>query len=263
RLQQIVGNLLTNAVKFTPEEGRISVRLAQLAAQAQLIVSDTGKGIKGDFLPHVFDMFRQDDTTSRRKFGGLGLGLSIVRYLVEMHGGTVRAESEGECRGSTFIVTLPIAGGVQRVFDEFAEPASAGSNQTAALNHKLEGLRILAVDDEADTVEMLRVVFEQLGAKVITAMSCAEAIKAIDGSSRPDILIADIAMPVENGFDLIRKIRSMGPGGVGNIPAIALTAYAGQEDRLRALAAGFQMHLSKPVSIHDLISCVVKLTHRE
>ncbi|HSE99106.1 MAG TPA: response regulator, partial [Blastocatellia bacterium] len=228
-----------------------------------ITVSDTGKGISLEFLPHVFDKFSQGETGSTRNYGGLGLGLSIARHLAELHGGTVRAESAGENQGSTFIVSIPLSRAVQQTFEGLQGRETVGSASAEPFRLGIEGLRILAVDDESDTLQMLKIVFRQFGASVMTASSCPEALRVIeesDSSEMPDILIADIAMPGENGFDLIRKIREMGPERGGDIPAIALTAYAAHEDRLRAIAEGFQMHLAKPVSIHELVSCVASLT---
>jgi PAS domain S-box-containing protein len=262
RLAQVVGNLIANSIKFTPPDGRIAVKLAREGGQAQIIVSDTGKGITADFLPHVFDSFSQADNSSRRKYGGLGLGLAIARRFIEMHGGAITAESHGENLGATFIVSLPFMKEVQEAFNDVVEAGEAEPGSVEALSRQIEGIWILAVDDQADTLDMLRIVLEQLGAKVTTALSCAEAMRVIEGESCPDVLVADIAMPEENGFDLIRKIRRMDPDRGGSIPAIALTAYAGEEDRARVLAEGYQLHLAKPVSIQELVPSIAKLAHR-
>jgi PAS domain S-box-containing protein len=263
RLAQVVGNLIANSIKFTPPGGRIEVKLAQEGERAQIIVSDTGKGISSDFLPHVFDSFSQADSTSRRKYGGLGLGLAIARRFIEMHGGTIIAESPGEGRGATFILSLPFMKEVQEIFHDTVEAGEAAPGSVEALSRQIEGVWVLAVDDQADTLDMLRIVLEQLGAKVTTALSCAEAMRVMEEeTSCPDVLIADIAMPEENGYDLIRKIRGMDPHRGGTIPAIALTAYAGEEDRARVLAEGYQLHLAKPVSILELVPSIARLAHR-
>jgi CheY-like chemotaxis protein len=264
RLAQVVGNLLANSIKFTPPGGRIEVKLAQEGEHAQIIVSDTGKGISADFLPHVFDSFSQADSSSRRKYGGLGLGLAIARRFIEMHGGTISAESPGEGRGATFIISLPFMKEVQGTFDDLAKAGDAEPGSVEALSRQIEGVWVLVVDDQADTLDMLRIVLEQLGAKVATALSCAEALRVIEEETCcPDVLVADIAMPEENGYDLIRKIRRMDHRRGGSIPAIALTAYAGEEDRARTLAEGYQLHLAKPVSILELVPSIAKLVHRQ
>jgi PAS domain S-box-containing protein len=263
RLAQVVGNLIANSIKFTPPGGRIEVKLAREGQYARIVVSDTGKGIPAEFLPRVFDTFTQADSSSRRKHGGLGLGLAIARRLVEMHGGTITADSPGNGNGATFVITLPCIKGVQRAFDGMIEAGEAEQDSVEALSREINGLWILAVDDQEDTLIMLRIVLEQLGARVTTASSCAEAVRVIEqGAGCPDVLVADIGMPVENGFDLIKRIREMDPHRGGSIPAIALTAYAGEEDRSQALAEGYQIHMGKPVSIHDLVHGIAKLAHR-
>ncbi len=261
RLQQIIWNLLTNAIKFTPKGGRVQVRLERINSHVEITVSDTGRGISAEFLPHVFDRFRQADGTTTRKHGGLGLGLSIVRQLVELHGGTVSAESAGEDQGSSFIVQLPIM--VTR--RELAEPErrhpTAGGNIPFDCPPSLVGLRLLIVDDERDTRDLLRAVLEQCGSKVTTAASAAEALEAFQ-QSRPDVLISDIGMPVEDGYLLIGKVRALEAGLGKRVPAIALTAYARVEDRVRALTAGFQVHVPKPIEPVELVAVVASLAER-
>ncbi|HLL15426.1 MAG TPA: ATP-binding protein [Pyrinomonadaceae bacterium] len=264
RLQQIVWNLLSNAIKFTPKGGRVQVRLERADSHVEIIVSDSGKGIGAEFLPHVFDRFRQADSTSTRKQGGMGLGLSIVRQLVELHGGTVSVESGGDGQGATFIVQLPqMASRRQR--DAAApprrHPTVGGSGLSFDCPPSLKGLRVLVVDDEMDTRRLLRTMLEQCGSEVMTAGSAAEAIAAFT-ESKPDVLISDIGMPEEDGYELIGKLRASEAKAGGRIPAIALTAYARMEDRVRALNAGFQVHVPKPIEPIELLAVVASLTGR-
>ncbi|HXG64405.1 MAG TPA: ATP-binding protein [Blastocatellia bacterium] len=261
RLQQVVSNLLTNAIKFTPKRGAITVRLDRAGDDARITVSDTGKGISREFLPHLFERFRQADSGSTRGHGGLGLGLAIVRHLVEMHGGTVAAESEGEGHGATFTVRLPLMHPGERAAVNSSEAGEAGPDTADVPQPDLHGKRVLVVDDEADAREMLRVIFEQWGAGVTTAATVREALAAFNAQAgeRPDLLIADIAMPDEDGFDLIRRVRELGPGQGGDIPAIAVTAYAGSEDRERTLNAGYQLHVPKPIKVVDLEAALSSL----
>ncbi|MBD0336590.1 MAG: PAS domain S-box protein [Cyanobacteria bacterium Co-bin13] len=272
RLQQVVWNLLSNAVKFTPPGGQVEVKLALITRQgafleaapsphdpnqiaqhtlAQITVSDTGKGIAPDFLPHVFDYFRQADSATTRQFGGLGLGLAIVRHLVELHGGTIRADSPGEGLGATFTVKLPLMLLPPRESQDFQPPQPS-------LN--LGGVRVLVVDDDADTRDFTTFLLEQAGAKVFTAVSAEAAITAL-AQHQPDVLVSDIGMPDTDGYMLIQQIRALPPAQGGQTPAIALTAYAGEFDQQRALQTGFQQHLSKPVEPEVLIQAVDSLTH--
>ena len=257
RLQQVVWNLLSNAIKFTPAEGRVEVKLEGVGSNARITVSDSGAGISGEFLPYVFDRFRQADSTFTRKHGGLGLGLAIVRHLVELHGGTVDADSPGEGKGATFAATFPLLGSTVVTAYEHGLTAVRGS-----VAGKLDGLRVLIVDDEADARELLSAILEQRGAHVTTAASAAEALDYLqrDGGL-PDVLVSDLGMPREDGFDLIRKVRTLEPERGGRIPAIALTAYARNEDRAQALAAGYEMHVSKPVEpaqLSDALNALVR-----
>jgi PAS domain S-box-containing protein len=249
RLQQIVWNLLTNAIKFTPQGGYIEVRLHQVKNVAQIEVQDTGKGIKPDFLPYVFDSFRQEDGAITRKFGGLGLGLAIVRYLTEQHGGTITVESAGEGQGATFIVRLPSQQTTPEVL-----PAETSPAQSLNLNQ----LKILVVDDEADMQELMRVLLASYGAQVQIVGSAMEALHQLE-SWRPQVLISDIGMPEMDGYMLLRKVRHLPPEQGGHIPAIALTAYAGEYDQQQALAAGFQKHVAKPVEPNQLAEAIVTL----
>jgi len=260
RLQQVVWNLLSNAIKFTPKGGRVEVRLLQAASSIQLRVSDTGKGISAAFLPYVFERFRQADSTSTRAYGGLGLGLAIVRYLIELHGGTVQAESPGEHKGATFTIRLPIAAGRSSVNSQ--SQTSAISEPVLNDSSPLHNLRVLVVDDEADAREIVNAVFEQYGAQVTAVASARQAIAALD-QSQPDILICDIGMPEEDGYTLIQKVRARLAHQGGKMPAIALTAYAREEDRYRALAAGFQMHMAKPVNPEQLVAAVNRLSGKQ
>ena len=252
RLQQVLWNLLSNGVKFTPRGGRVTVSVAGRRGEVVLTVTDTGVGIKREFLPHVFERFRQAESTTNRASGGLGLGLAIVRHLVELHGGSVAVQSEGEGRGATFSVRLPVASA------RVAERAPAAVDSRGPLAQRLAGLRLLIVDDEADAREVMRFMLERGGARVRTADSAAEALDAIR-EERPDILISDIGMPVEDGYGLVRRLRAMEDGLPRRLPAIALTAYASEEDSRRALGAGFDAHLSKPVDPARLIEVAAGL----
>jgi signal transduction histidine kinase len=259
RLQQVAWNLLSNAIKFTPRDGAVEVRLRQNGASAEVRVSDTGAGIRPDFLPYVFDRFRQAESTITRSHGGLGLGLSIVRHLVELHGGTVEVQSEGEGKGATFSVLLPVrpaavepAGWVE---------AKASRPTPWERTDLLRGLLVLVVEDEEDTRELLTTALEQCGAEVDAVVSAAEALERLDGRL-PDVLVSDLAMPDEDGYALIRKVRARPAERGGRVPAAALTAYARAEDRVRSLAAGFQMHVPKPIDPADLVSMVAALAGR-
>lgn len=250
RLQQIVWNLLSNAVKFTPTGGRIEVRLEAIGNNAQIQVTDTGKGISPDFLPHVFDYFRQEDGKTTRQFGGLGLGLAIVRHLTELQGGTVHAESLGEGQGATFIVRLPL---IAETVD-----LSEASPLTSQLV-QLEQLRILIVDDDKDMRDLTQAILKQQGAQVITAASASEALILFD-RELPDFIISDIGMPETDGYVLMQQIRRRSPQQGGLVPAIALTAYAGEYDQQQALAAGFQQHIPKPVEPEVLVRAIALLS---
>lgn len=261
RLQQIVWNLLSNAVKFTPKNGRVEVSLERIHSHLQITVSDSGVGINPDFLPFVFDRFSQANTTSERKYGGLGLGLAIVRHLVELHGGTVRADSQGEGQGATFTVTLPI----KAVREEMSklEVAASSADYAESLTDAitLDGLRVMIVDDEVETRDLLTDMLTLRGAEVKACASAAEALEGVE-QWRPSVLVSDIGMPDEDGYALIGKLRALGPERGGDIPAVALTAYARSEDRMRALASGFQMHVPKPIEAGELIVVIASLAGR-
>lgn len=279
RLHQVFWNLLSNAVKFTPKDGHIAIRLRREGQNVEVSVSDTGLGIRKDFLPHVFERFRQGDSSNTRAHGGLGLGLAIVRHLVELHGGTVEVESRGEGHGATFKVTLPVV--VQppakvnpgerlpkldvrpRLSNSSAGGSSGPLDQSVSLNNllMLDGVRVLVVDDEAETLDLLSAVLKKYGAQVTPATSAADALEKMK-SSRQDVLVSDIQMPGENGYDLIGKVRALGANQGGGVPAAALTAYAGVEDRMRALLAGFQIHVPKPVEPAELAAVVATLAGR-
>jgi PAS domain S-box-containing protein len=263
RLQQVVWNLLANGIKFTPRGGSVEVSIERVDSHIQIVVSDTGEGISQDFLPYVFDRFRQADAKTTRRHGGLGLGLAIVRNLVEMQGGTVHVESPGEGQGSTFTVRLPLIAVITKTSaeEQWAHPTAGDGLLRLDFPERLDGLKILAVDDEADTRELLRTVLEQAGAEVITASTAAEALELLQ-QTRPEVLISDIGMPEEDGYELMRKVRSLPAELGGRTPAIALTAYARSEERLRALRAGYQMHMPKPVELTELVAVVSSLVER-
>src|SRR5690606_72859 len=254
RLQQVVWNLLANAIKFTPAGGRIDVGLRQVCGSVELTVPDTGPGIRPEALPPVFDRFHQIDRSITRRFGGLGLGLSIVKNLTEAHGGAVRAASEGEGRGATFTVVLPAAPAV-RVPERHDEPL----HRLEDVSQWLDGVRVLIVEDEPDTREFVRRLLESHGADVSEASAAEEALALYD-RAQPDVLISDVGLPEIDGYELLRLIRDREDGN-GFIPAIALTAYAGSQDRMRALRAGYQAHLAKPVEPNELVATVA--TFRE
>lgn len=255
RLQQIVWNLLSNAIKFTPREGKIEVRLEYVSSNAVISVSDTGQGIAPDFLPYVFDRFRQEERATTRHHGGLGLGLAIVRQLVEMHGGTVTANSPGEGKGAKFIVQLPLIAACTLPTEAAPQPSIAQETAAFDLNPTLSNVYVLVVDDEADTRDLLTVVLEGAGAKVKTAASVNEALQTIE-HSKPDVLISDVGMPDRDGYALIRQVRLLESERDNMIPAIALTAYAREEDSKQLLNAGFQLHLPKPVEPATLVAAV-------
>ena len=263
RLQQVVWNLLSNAIKFTPRGGRVQIRSERVNSHLEIVVTDTGQGISPDFLPHVFDRFRQADQKTSRQHGGMGLGLAIVRHLVELHGGTVQAASEGMGHGATFTVQLPISPIYQ--LDSSGDRVHPGARDLLPTNDatdRIDGLRVLVVDDEPDTRELLRQGLEYCGATVRVAGSADEALSAL-GNEVPDILISDIGMPGVDGYDLIRKIRTLQTDQSRRVAAIALTAYTRVEDRLSALRAGYDMHVPKPVELTELCAVAASLTRRK
>jgi CheY-like chemotaxis protein len=250
RLQQVIWNLLSNAVKFSRRGGRVGVTLRRVGSSVHIGVTDTGVGIRREILPFVFDRFRQGDSSTTRAYGGLGLGLAVVRHLVELHGGTVHADSAGEARGATFSVTLPIAAAL-------AVPGRQTEQLLQPLGREpldVKGLRVLVVDDEADARDLVTYILEASGMAVTSASSVAEALDLI-GAVNPHVLVADIGMPDADGYALISAVRARGV----HVPALALTAYARVEDRRRALAAGFQAHVVKPVEPGDLVKLIAEL----
>jgi len=261
RLQQIVWNLLSNAIKFTPPGGRVTVCLHKVDNYAQISVSDTGKGITPDFLPYVFDRFRQADSSSTRSHNGLGLGLAIVRQLVELQGGTVQVESPGEGQGATFIVNLPLAPVSEKISNNSPLPAPVEDENSFTKTQLLKGLQVLVVDDSPDILELLVIILESNGAEVSAAASVDEALQILK-ELEPDILVSDVAMPKADGYTLLEQVRLWEAQRGKHIPAIALTGYARDEDRTQALAASFQMHLSKPVEPSELVQAIASLAGR-
>jgi signal transduction histidine kinase/CheY-like chemotaxis protein len=262
RIQQVIGNLLSNAVKFTPPGGRVEVRLEQSESEAMISVSDTGIGIGPDFLPHVFERFRQADGSSTRKHGGLGLGLAIVRRLVELHNGSVTVESPGEGRGATFMVKMPLAavGGEDHLAKDHSGKSRENSHSMIGVL-ELSGLRVLVVDDEADARDLISIILTQSGAEVKAVATAADALHELM-EWRPDVLVSDIGLPGEDGYTLIRRVRAVEAkvGALRKVPAVALTAYARGQERLQALAAGYQAHISKPAKSTDLVLTIKNLT---
>jgi len=258
RMQQIIWNLVANAIKFTPKKGFVQVKLDRVESRAQVTVTDTGEGISPDFLPFIFNRFQQGDGTTTRRHGGLGLGLAIARHLVEMHGGTIAAASEGVDKGSTFTVTFPLVA-LRSASGSLVPPQLLSTAQESHSNGNtqisLKGLRILAIDDEPDVRDMLQTLLQDYGANVLTAASAEEGLEAL-AAWRPHVLISDIGMPDEDGYSLIRKIRALTPEQGSDVPAIALTGYVRVEERMRALEAGYQMFVPKPVETNELISII-------
>jgi PAS domain S-box-containing protein len=262
RLQQIIWNLLSNAIKFTPQGGRVEVRLQSVDSHVEIIISDTGQGIEPELLLHVFDRFRQSDSSTTRRHGGLGLGLSIVRQLVELHGGTVTAESPGAGAGTTFKVILPVTSEEPDPNDieKTSHPIIEGNSPTDS-SPSLDGLRVLVVDDERDSRELVAAALMVSGAEVASFGSAIEALEEME-RQQFDVLVSDIGMPEMDGYWLIDKIRQLPAERGGRIPAVALTAYAGIEDRRRVLLAGYQMHIPKPVEPAELTSFLANLAER-
>ena len=265
RLQQVFWNLLSNAIKFTPRGGRVQVVLERVNSHLEVSVIDTGEGIRAEFLPYVFDRFRQADASTTRQHGGLGLGLAIVKQLVELHGGSVRVRSGGPGTGTTFVVHLPltILHPDPEPGDEERRHPQAGASPVPLLAESLNltGLKVLVVDDEADARALLKRLLEDRGANVATAGSVEEAVRLFEGQ-KPDVLVSDIGMPGEDGYALIRRVRALGAEKGGNVPAVALTAYTRAEDRVKAVRAGFQMHVAKPVEPAELLTMVASLGGR-
>ena len=268
RIQQVVWNLVSNAVKFTPKGGRVDVTLSRANSHYQIQVADTGQGIDPDLLPYIFDRFRQADSSMRRRFAGLGLGLSIVKYIVEAHGGNIEATSAGEGKGSMFTVLLPIrAVRIREVTEDEQITRDSGQDEPTDAGHlaarppvRLDGVQVLVVDDEPDARRVLALVLERVGAVVATADSARAAIEALP-RAHPDVLISDLGMPEQDGLELIRQVRGGGHSAT-DLPAIALTAFVQKDDAQSALSAGFQVHLPKPVDPHELTSVIARLARR-
>jgi CheY-like chemotaxis protein/anti-sigma regulatory factor (Ser/Thr protein kinase) len=262
RLQQVVWNLLSNAIKFTPRDGRVQVVLERVDSHVEITVADTGVGIRREFIPHLFERFRQADASTTRAYGGLGLGLSIVKNLVELHGGTVQVTSPGEGRGTTVTVDLPLAV-VRRSAGTVKRPVLEAFNSTPAPAPaaELAGLTVLVVDDQVDARELVKRVLEDSGAQVLTAATVQEALSLV-AAGKPDVLVTDLGIPETDGFELLRQVRALGSHRGGRIPAIALTAFARSEDRTRALRAGFVVHVSKPVDPAELVATVASVAGR-
>jgi PAS domain S-box-containing protein len=258
RLQQVVWNLLSNSIKFTPNGGRIEIRLERVNSHVEIKVSDNGQGISQEFLPFLFDRFRQADSTESREHGGLGLGLAIAHHIVEMHGGRIKAESAGKGQGSAFTVRLPLANtSSEPAHSQIVSPAFRGGIPFDS-PPELKGMRVLVVEDEPDTLELIALVLRSCGVLVVPTAAAKDALEQLD-REQFDLLVADIGLPGEDGYELIRKIRERAPNNGGKIPAVALTAYARAEDRVRALRAGYQMHVPKPVEPAEIVTVVSRL----
>jgi PAS domain S-box-containing protein len=260
RLKQVVWNLLSNAIKFTPHGGRVRVTLARADAYIEISVADTGCGVKPEFLPHLFERFRQEDSSSTRHHGGLGLGLSIVKTLVDLHAGTVHASSPGVDQGTTITVRLP-SNAPARESVERRHTAATQAVTTSLTPTELEGLTVLVVDDQADARDLIRRVLEDCGATVLTAATADEALRLIE-QRRPHVLVTDIGMPGVDGYELLKRVRALGITRGGRLPAIALTAFARSEDRTKALRAGFMVHVAKPVDPSELVATVASVAGR-
>lgn len=258
RLQQVVWNLLSNAIKFTPKGGKVRLALDQVDSDVRITVQDNGIGISPDFLPHVFDRFTQADSSATRAHGGLGLGMAIVRHLVELHGGTVRAESAGKDQGATFTVQLPIRTSLPKAAGEETAPTPTVVFDPAEPIPSLQSVRVLIVDDLEEAQEVLTVMLTQQGAEVVAVSSSREALSMLP-VFQPDVIVSDIGMPEEDGHAFLRKVRALDPSKGGRTPAIALTAYARDEDRKKALQSGYQKHIAKPVHAIELVSAVAEL----
>jgi len=259
RLQQVVWNLLSNAIKFTAKGGKVEVLLQRIDSHLEIAVHDSGIGIKPEFLPVVFERFRQADASTTRSYGGLGLGLSIVKNLVELHGGTVRVDSPGEGQGATFTVSLPLA--PIRVATARHHPTTPQPLVRESGKIDLSGVKVLVIDDDQDARELLKRVLAECSADVKSAEGAAEGLGIVQ-DQRPDVIVSDIGMPGMDGYEFIRTVRDLSAEKGGNTPAIALTAFARSEDRTRAMLAGYQVHIAKPIEPHELVATVSSLARR-
>jgi len=262
RLRQVIWNLLSNAIKFTPRNGSVSIDLTCVESTARLTVGDTGDGISPEFLPYVFDRFRQAEGSISRKQGGLGLGLAVARHLVELHGGTIRAESDGLGTGAVFTVDLPLA-------QERRDPARAEERRREVERRRnrlgavrLDGVHVLLVEDDDDSRKLLGAMLKRYGARITSTKSAAEALRVFEGEL-PDVLVSDIGMPDQDGYELVRKLRALPPEKGGNTPAIALTGYASRKDKERALSSGYQQHMAKPIEQADIVKAIAALVGRD
>jgi signal transduction histidine kinase/CheY-like chemotaxis protein len=262
RLQQVTWNLLSNAIKFTPRDGRVTVTLAREDDHAGITIADTGIGIPRDLMPHLFERFRQADASTTRRYGGLGLGLSLVKRLVELHGGSVRVHSDGPGQGTTVRVTLPLTTmpGVSEERPK-AAPRHGGARPPAVWADELAGVTVVVVDDQRDARDLIVRVLGDAGARVLTAASADAALDLVE-NERPDVLISDIGMPDTDGYELLRRVRALGAERGGHVPAVALTAFVRADDRTRALRAGFLVHVPKPVEASELVATVAGLARR-
>lgn len=262
RLQQIIWNLLNNAVKFTPKGGRVQIFLERKNSQVEIIISDSGIGVTPEFLPYLFERFTQSDSSTTRIYGGLGLGLAIVRHLVELHGGSVKATSSGVDEGSVFTVTLPVQAGSVSHQEERSLPAETFSEEKEDELIRLDNVIVLAIDDEPDALSLIETILSMVGAHVFTALSAADAFQILK-NNKPDIILCDLGMPVEDGYTFLRKVRKFSIAEGGEVPAIAITAFARSEDRTKSMRAGFQLHISKPFEASELLVAVSALTSKK
>jgi CheY-like chemotaxis protein len=254
----VVWNLLANAIKFTPKQGKVDVLVERVNSHVEITVHDSGEGIAPELLPHIFERFRQGDSSITRRHGGLGLGLSIVKQLIELHGGSVRAKSPGLGQGATFTVTLPIAPVHQKRGEH---PLTSRSTLVTIGNIRLDGIRVLVVDDEPDSAALVQRVLSQCKAHVMTARNADEALRTITGN-KFDVIVSDIGMPEKDGYQFMREVRKLDAGNGGTTPAIALTAFARSEDRTRAMLAGYHVHVAKPIEPQELVATVASLAGR-
>ena len=261
RLQQVVWNLLSNAIKFTPRDGKVQVLLERVNSHIEISIADTGMGIEPKFIDHVFERFRQQDSSTTRRYGGLGLGLSIVKHLVELHGGTVRAQSAGQGLGATFSVLLPVAVVHRSPAESRAHPRTSKATAQDIKVVDLTGITVLVVDDQPDARNLIARVLSDCNARVVAAANADEALALVE-SERPNVLVSDIGMPDVDGYEFLRRVRALGEARGGKVPAVALTAFARSEDRTRALRAGFMVHVSKPVEPSELIATVASVAGR-